>query len=146
MTVLIILLAASLIALAVGLTWTLAARGHTTTRSGAEVGVEYMEEEMARRNFRAGKTSLGRKAWFWGKGRALDREAAVSYKDLKTMWRQGSYGAVLPMALLLGGLLASMIVGGMLLVMKLSNPFPGLVVCAFGIYGAWLIGSGIRRA
>jgi hypothetical protein len=39
-----------------------------------------------------------------------------------------------------------MIVGGMLLVMKLSNPFPGLVVCAFGLYGAWLICSGIRRA
>ena len=28
----------------------------------------------------------------------------------------------------------------------LGNPIPGLVVLAFGIYGAWLIGSGIRRA
>jgi len=146
MTVLIIVLAAGLIALAVGFAWTLALRGHTTTRSGAEVGVEYLEEEMARKDLRAGKTSLGRKAWFWGKGWAMDREAAVSYKELKTMWRNGSYGALLPMALALGGMLTSIIVGGLLLVIGLDNPIPGLVVLAFGIYGAWIVGSGIRRA
>ena len=28
----------------------------------------------------------------------------------------------------------------------LGNPMPGLVPCASGICGAWLIGSGIRRA
>jgi len=146
MTTLIVLLAASLGIFAVGFVWTLVLRGHTTRRSGAEVGVEYMEEEMARRDFRAGKTSLGRKAWFWGKAWAVDREAAVSYKELKTMWRRGSYGALLPMALLLGGFLTSIIVGGLLLLIGLGNPIPGLVVLAFGIYGAWLIGSGIRRA
>jgi len=63
MTTLIVLLAAGLGIFAVGFVWTLVLRGHTTKRSGAEVGVEYMEEEMARRDFRAGKTSLGRKAW-----------------------------------------------------------------------------------
>lgn len=146
MTTLIVLLAASLGIFAVGFTWTLALRGHTTKRSGADVGVEYMEEEMARRDFRSGRTSLGRKAWFWGKGWAVDREAAVSYKELKTMWRKGSYGALLPMALLLGGFLTSIIVGGLLLVAGLDNPIPGLVVLAFGIYGAWIVGSGIRRA
>ena len=146
MTILIVLLAASLGIFAVGFAWTLVLRGHTTRRSGAEVGVEYLEEEMARRDFRAGKTSIGRKAWFWGKAWAVDREAAVSYKELKTMWRKGSFGAVLPMALLLGGFLASIIIGGFLLLNGLDNPIPGLVVLAFGIYGAWLVGSGIRRA
>ena len=146
MTVLMILLAAGLGALVVGCAWALTLRGHTTRRSGAEVGVEYLEEELARRDFRAGKTSLGRKVWFWGKGWAVDREAAVSYKELKTMWRKGSYGALLPMALLLGGFLTSIIVGGLLLVIGLGNPIPGLVVLAFGIYGAWVIGSGIHRA
>ena len=146
MTVLMILLSAGLVALAVGFAWILMVRGHTTKRSGAEVGVEYMEEEMARRDLRAGKTSLNRKAWFWGKGWAVDREAAVSYKEIKTMWRKGSYGAVLPMVLLLGGFLTSILVGGVLLVIGLDNPIPGLVVLAFGIYGAWIVGSGIRRA
>ena len=146
MTALMILLAAGIIALAVGFAWILALRGYTTRRSGAEVGVEYLEEEMARRNLRAGKGSLGRKAWFWGKGWALDREAAVSYAELKTMWRQGSYGSLLPMALLLGGFLVSILVGGLLLLIGLGNPIPGLVVLAFGLYGAWLIASGIRRA
>ncbi|MEE4270124.1 MAG: hypothetical protein V2I67_00515 [Thermoanaerobaculales bacterium] len=146
MTVLIIVLAAGMTALVVGAAWILIARGHTTTRSGAEVGVEYMEEEMARRDFRAGKTSLSRRAWFWGKGWAVDREAAVSYKEMKAMWRQGSYGALLPMALLLGGFLTSILVGGFLLLISLDNPIPGLVVLAFGLYGAWIIGSGIRNA
>jgi hypothetical protein len=146
MTALIVLLAFSLGAFALGFAWTLVLRGHTTRRSGAEVGVEYLEEEMARRDFRAGKTSLGRKVWFWGKGWAVDREAAVSYKELKTMWREGSYGAVLPMALLLGGFLTSIILGGLLLIFGLDNPIPGLVVLVFGIYGAWVVGSGIRRA
>ena len=146
MTILVVCLAVSLAILAVGFIWTLALRGRTTTRTGAEVGVEYLEEEMARRDLRAGKGSLARKAWFWGKGWAMDREAAVSYEELKTMWRRGSYGAVLPMALLLGGLLASILVGGLLMVIGLGNPIPGLVVLAFGMYGAWLIGSGIRRA
>jgi hypothetical protein len=146
MTVLMVLLAAGLVALAVGFAWTLTLRGHTTRRSGAEVGAEYMEEEMARRDFRAGKTSLGRKVWFWGKGWAVEREAAVSYKELKTMWRKGSYGALLPMALLLGGFLTSIIVGGILLLVSLDNPIAGLVVLAFGIYGAWIVGSGIRNA
>jgi hypothetical protein len=146
MTVLIVLLTAGLAALVVGATWILIVRGHTTTRAGADVGVEYMEEEMARRDFRAGKTSLGRKAWFWGKGWAVDREAAVSYKELKTMWRQGSYRALLPMGLLLVGFLTSIIVGGLLLLIAVDSPIPGLVVCAFGIYGAWIVGSGIRGA
>jgi hypothetical protein len=146
MAILIVVLAAGLSALCVGATWILIVRGHTTTRSGAGVGVEYMEEEMARRDLRAGKGSLGRKAWFWGKGWAVDREAAVSYTELKTMWRRGSYGALLPMALLLGGLLTSIVVGGLMLVIGLDNPIPGLVVLAFGLYGAWLVGCGIRRA
>lgn len=146
MTILIVLLVAGLVAFAVGFAWTLALRGHTTRSSGAEVGVEHLEEEMARRDLRAGKGSLGRKAWFFGKGWAVDREAAVSYKELKMMWRAGSYGAVLPMALLLGGLLISIIIGGVLLAISLNSPVPGLVVCAFGSYGAWLIASGIRRA
>jgi hypothetical protein len=141
-----ILFAVGLVALIVGFLWTLAVRGHTTKRSGAEVGVEYLEEEMARRDFRAGKTSLGRKAWFWGKGWAVDREAAVSYEEMKSMWRKGSYGALLPMTLLLGGFLTSIIVGGFMLVIGLDNPIPGLVVLAFGLYGAWIIASGIRRA
>lgn len=129
-----------------GFAWTLALRGHTTKRIGAEVGTEYLDEEMARRSLRDGKTSLGRKIWFWGKGWAVDREADVSYNELKMMWRKGAFGAVLPMALLLGGMLASIIVGGILMLIGLGSPIPGLVVLAFGIYGACLIGSGIRRA
>ena len=136
MTALIVLLAASLGILVVGMVWTLTLRGHTTRRAGADVGVEYLEEEMARRTFRAGKASLARKAWFWGKGWAIEREAAFSYKELKEMWQKGAYGAILPMALVVAGMVSSIILGGLLLLIKLGNPIPGLIVLAMGIYCA----------
>ena len=80
-------------------------------RTGAEIGAEMMEEKMARHAFLQGKASLGRKAWFWGKGWALDREAAVSYAEVKAMWRKRSYGALLPMGLMIAGMLGSMTLG-----------------------------------
>ena len=146
MTLLIVLLAISLAVFIFAAVWILVLRGHTTKRTGADIGVEYMEEEMARRDFRKGKTSLGRKAWFWGKGWAVEREAAFSYKELKTLWREGSYGAVLPMALVIVGMVSSIILGGVMLLIGLGNPLPGLFVIAVGIYGAWIVISGIRRA
>lgn len=146
MTTLIVLLAISLVIVAVGMAWTLALKGHTTRRTGADVGAEYLEEEMARRSLRAGKTSVGRKVWFRGKGWAMEREAAISYKELKTMWRARSFGAVLPMGLLLLGMVSSIILGGLLMLTSLDNPIPGLFILAIGIYTAWLIVAGIRRA
>ena len=144
MTILFVLLAASLILFILGFAWIMVLRGHTTRRSGAEVGVEYLEEEMARRDLRAGKGSLGRKAWFWGKGWAVEREAAFSYKELKNMWREGSYGAVLPMALVIVGMMSSIILGGVVLLLGLGNPIPGLFVIGeanFSDHGANRLGA-----
>lgn len=146
MTPLIILLSLSLVSLLTGGAWTLALRGHTTTRSGPQVGVEYLEEEMARKALRGGKASVARKAWFWGKGWAVEREAAFSYAEIKAMWNKGAFGALLPMGLLMGGFVGSMVLGGLLMALRLSTPLPGLFVLAAGLYAAWLIGSGIRRA
>lgn len=143
---LIVLLAASLIAFVVGSVWTLALRGHTTHRKGAEVGAEMLEEKMARRAFRENRASLGRKAWFWGKGWAMEREATFSYAEIKAMWQKGSWGGLLPMGLLMVGMLGSIILGGLLLVLTLSTPIPGILVLAVGLYGSWIVGTGIRRA
>jgi len=146
MTALIVLLAISVAVLVFGAVWTLVLRGQTSKRSGAEIGAEYMEEEMARRALRSGKTSLGRRVWFWGKGWAIEREAAFSYKELKTMWLKGSYGALLPLTCVVVGMLSSITLGGVVLLISLDNPIPGLVVVAAGIYAAWIVISGIRRA
>ena len=73
----------------------------------------------------------------------MEREAAISYKELKTMWRAGSFGAVLPMGLLLLGMVSSIILGGLLMLTSLDNPIPGLLILAIGIYAAWLIVAGI---
>ncbi|MFC1661809.1 hypothetical protein ACFL3S_10225 [Gemmatimonadota bacterium] len=101
---------------------------------------------MARQALREGKTSVRRKAWFWGKAWAVDREAAFSYAEIKAMWKKGSYGAVLPMALALTGMVSSIILGGFLLLITIDTPIPGLFVLAFGLYGGLLIIGGIRRA
>jgi hypothetical protein len=146
MTALLVLLAITVVILVVGMAWTLVLRGHTTRRAGADVGVEYLEEEMARRTLRSGRTSLGRRAWFLGKGWAVEREAAFSYKELKVMWRKGSYGALLPLTFVIVGMLGSIILAGVVLLIGLSNPIPGTFVVAVGIYGAWIVISGIRRA
>lgn len=146
MAALVVLFVTSLCTLAVGAVWTIVLHGQTTHRSGTQVGAEYMEERMSRQAFREGKTSVGRKAWFWGKAWAVDREAAFSYGEIKAMWKKGSYGAVLPMALALTGMVSSIILGGFLLWVTLDNPIPGLFVLALGLYGAWLIIGGIRRA
>jgi len=146
MSALIVLLVVCLLCLFTGWAWTLTLRGRTKVRSGAQVGAEFMEEKMARQAFREGKTSLARRAWFWGKGWAVEREAAVSYSELKAMWRKGSYGALLPMALALSGMVGSIVLGGALLLLVLDTPIPGLVLISFGVYGASLTIGGIRRA
>jgi hypothetical protein len=50
------------------------------------------------------------------------------------------------MTLLIVGMLSSIILGGVVLLISLGNPIPGIFVIAIGIYGAWLVISGIRRA
>jgi len=146
MAALVVLLAISLLSFLGGVVWTVILHGQTTTRTGAQVGAEFMEEKMARETFRAGKSSLARRAWFWGKGWAVEREAAFTYAELKTMWKKGSYRAVLPMAMALVGMVGSVVLGGVLLLVTLDTPIPGLILVAFGSYGAWLIIGGIRRA
>ena len=114
--------------------------------SGPQVGAEYLEEKMARQAFRNGTATVRRQAWFWGKAWAVDREAAFSYAEIKAMWKKGSYGAVLPMALMLTGMVSSIILGGFLLLATIDTPIPGLFVLVVGLYGGWLIIGGIRRA
>lgn len=146
MAAIIVMLVISVILFLTGLIWTLKLRGKTTRRSGTEVGAELMAENMARRARLDGKASLARKTWFWGKGWAVDWEASYSYAEIKTMWRERAFGALLPVMLAAGGMLGIMLLGGILLLMILPSRIPGLIALAAGLYGAWLICTGIRRA
>lgn len=146
MTSIIAMLVISGILLFIGFVWALIVRGKTTHRSGAEVGAEFMAEKMARQARLDGKTALARKTWFWGKGWAINREASYSYAEVKAMWRDGAYGALLPVALLAVGMLGVMFAGGLLMLVTLPFRIPGLIVLAAGLYGAWLMFTRIRRA
>lgn len=146
MASIIVMLVISGILFFVGLVWTLKLRGKTTRRSGADVGAEFMAEKMDRKTRLDGKASLARKTWFWGKGWAIEREASYSYAEIKAMWRDGAYGALLPVTLVAVGMLGIMFTGGLLMLLTLPSRIPGLIVLAAGLYGVWLIFTGIRRA
>ena len=62
------------------------------------------------------------------------------------MWLKGSYGALLPLTCVVVGMLSSITLGGVVLLISLGNPIPGMFVVAVGIYAAWIVISGIRRA
>jgi hypothetical protein len=146
MLLVIVLLSLSLVLLVAGMIWTLSLRGKTTTRSGREVGAEMMAEKMDRRTRLDGRTTLGRKTWFWGKGWAVEREVSFSYAEIKEMWRGRAFGLLLPVVMAGCGMLGLLLFGGLLMFLTLPSRIPGLIVIAAGLYAAWLIFNGIRRA
>ena len=62
------------------------------------------------------------------------------------MWRKRAFGAILPVALLISGMLGMLLLGGLLMLFTLSSKIPGLIAGAAGLYGSWIVISGIRRA
>ena len=146
MIVLIVMLVISLVSFIVGLAWTLALRGKTSRHTGAEVGAEMMAEKMARQSLLNGKTSLGRKTWFWGKGWAVEREASFSYAEIKVLWQKRAFGALLPIVLVIVGMLGMILLGGLLMLLTLPSRIPGTIILMAGFYGVWMVLNGIRKA
>jgi hypothetical protein len=121
-------------------------RGKTTRRTGAEIGAEIMEEKMDRQALISGKSMIGRKAFFRGKGWAVDREASFSYAEIKRNLREGNITAVLPALLVMIGLIGFAICGGLVMLFALQSKIPGLIFLAFCLYGIYIVVSGIRNA
>jgi hypothetical protein len=140
------MLVISLILFAIGMVWLLKLRGKTSRRSGAQVGAELLAEKMARQSLPDGKTSLARKTWFWGKGWAVEREMSFSYAEIKILWRESAFGALLPFMLFAVGMLGVMFLGGLLMLLTLPSRIPGAIILVAGVYGTWLIVTGILKA
>jgi uncharacterized RDD family membrane protein YckC len=104
--------------------------------SFAVFGLEFRDAET---DARIGMAVLGQGVGHREGGRVLIR------RDQSHV-AKGLLGGILPMGLLMVGMLGSISLGGLLLLLTLSTPIPGIFVLAAGLYGAWLVGAGIRRA
>jgi len=131
--------------LIVGFAWGLAERGKTTKRSGSEVGAELMAERMAGDAAKAGKMPVVRKAFFRGKGIAVEREAEYSYAEIKQRFREGGVRQVIPALLGMTGMLGLTFFLSLTLLTGLSNKIYGLVVLAFCGYCVYLLIAGFMR-
>jgi hypothetical protein len=93
----------SLIALILGMVLVLVLSGQTRRRSGPEVGAEMVADRMTRG--REGQVVVQRTA-FAGKAARVERQATVSFGDLKRQVAAGQCLSVMPALLAIGGFVA----------------------------------------
>ena len=96
---LLVLTAISLLALIAGTAWWLASSGETRRRRGAEVGVDIMGGLDAGEG--AGGNLLEQPV-FKGKAAAVEREASISYVEVKRRLRAGDRAALPPLLAMVG--------------------------------------------
>ncbi len=107
------LLVLSVVLFVVSLAWSLAVRGKTTTRTGADIGAERMTEKMDFESGMAGRPSVRRGAKFWGSGWAAERTAEYSWAEVKQMLRERRVVEALPPLLGMASVLGVATFGGL---------------------------------
>jgi hypothetical protein len=128
-----------------GFVWGLIVRGKTTKESGPKIGAELMRDKMDRDSVQAGKVPLAGRAFFVGKGFAVERTAEYSYAEIKQMLRAGDVRKALPALLVVAGMIGLTFFLSLILLVKLSNKIYGLVILAFSLYCVYLIIAGFIR-
>jgi hypothetical protein len=131
--------------LVTGFVWGLIVRGKTTKESGPEIGAELMRDKMDRDSVQEGKVPVAGKAFFVGKGFAVEREAEYSYAEIKQMLRAGDVRQALPALLVAAGMIGLTFFLSLILLVKLPNKIYGLVILAFSLYCVYLIIAGFIR-
>jgi hypothetical protein len=128
-----------------GFIWGLIVRGKTIKESGPQIGAELMREKMDRDSIQEGKAPVAGKAFFIGKGVAVEREAEYSYAEIKQFLKAGDMRQALPALLVILGMIGLTFFLALTLLAKLSNPIYGIVVLAFSLYCAYLVIAGFIR-
>ena len=155
--ILTILFGAALVA---GFIWFLVSSGNTTHRSGPEVGAEIMDAVTDQEEDEDGQVSmpLAEKTWFRGTGTAVRSEGGMSFAEIRRQLDAGTpqgVRQVLPALLLIVGVVGTTFFLGLTLLAASASSPPegggveaifGLVFVGFGLYVAYLVGSGILRA
>jgi hypothetical protein len=148
--ILTILFGAALVA---GFIWFMFGSGRTTPQSGAPlggagVGAEIMGAVTDQEEDEEGQVSipLAEKTWFRGTGASVHSEASLSYAEIRRQLESGNLRQMLPALLLIVGVVGATIFLGLTLLAAGADAIFGLFFVGFGLYVAYLVGSGILRA
>jgi hypothetical protein len=116
----------SVVALIVGAVWTAVVFGETRRRSEPEVGAEMMAERMARDS----EGHVGPQyVFFEGKGVAVEREASLSFAEIKQQLMAGEWLQMFPVLLATGGFLGLFFFGAVAAWLGIENKLmAGLIV------------------
>jgi len=132
----------SVVALIAGTVLTAILFGRTRWRSGPEIGAEMMAERMARESGGVKPQHV----FFIGKGVAVDREANLSYAEIKQRLMAGQWLLMLPVLLAMGGLLGLFLFGSVAAWLGIEDKLVAGVIVVVAFYALFRIISNFVRA
>ena len=131
MIILLFLTILSVIILIVGVVWALIAHGQTSRRSGPAVGAEIMADQMA--DDSEGYT-VAQQTFFKGKATEVNREASISFADIKHKMRTGQTGEVVPFLLAMAGFVGLFLFGSLTAFVAIGDLLIGGLIVAGAFY------------
>jgi hypothetical protein len=132
----------SVVALIAGTVLTAILFGRTRWRSGPEIGAEMMAERMARESGGVKPQHV----FFIGKGVAVDREANLSYAEIKQRLMAGQWLQMFPVLLAIGGLLGLFLFGSAAAWLGIKDKLVAGVIVVVAFYALFRIVSNFVRA
>lgn len=138
----VVLFILSILALAAGFVWVLVNKGETSQRSGEDVGAEMISERLEDDE----EWSLADKTAFRGQAEVVEREASISFKDIKKQVKSGNWQEALPLLLAVGGFLGLLVFGSLALFFAIEDKLVGGLIAIVAIFTAARILIQMARA
>lgn len=126
----VILFILSILALAAGFVWVLVNKGETSHRTGEDVGAEMMSEQLEDDE----EWSPANKTAFRGQAEVVEREASLSFKDIKKQVKSGNWQEALPLLLAVGGFLGLLVFGSLALFLAIDDKLVGGLIAIVAIF------------
>jgi hypothetical protein len=140
----IILGALSLVAMVVGIVWTVAVGGQAQTRTGSDVGTEVIARQMVDREEKA--STVSQRTYFKGKAVAVQGEAEVGFDEVKALIGAGHWRHAAPILFLIGSLFGVLLFGALAILVGVENKLIGGVALAIALYAIVRTLIGFARA
>jgi hypothetical protein len=140
----IVLSALSLVAMVVGIVWTVAVGGQAQTHTGSDVGADVIERQMADQEEQA--HMVARRTYFKGKAVAVRGEADIGFDEVKALVRAGHWRYAAPVLLLIGSLFGLFLFGALAILVGVENRLVGGVALAIALYAIIRTLIGFARA
>ena len=131
---LLILTAISCLSLVIGFIWFLVAKGETFQKSG-EIGGQIMGEQPGDND-----SPVFQDTAFKGKAKSVQREASISFTEIKASLVAGHYSEAFPSLLVIIGILGLVLFGSLSLFVVMENKLVGGLIAAVAIFTTLRIG------